>query len=393
MEVIQPTEQNERAIIVDIVRGLALVGVLFANFTSYSDQNVPGDVLNTISTPIDKMLSAFNTIFIEWKFMTIFSVLFGYGFGLILISLEKKSINPVPFFLRRMGWLFVFGLIHSLFWWGDVLNFYCISGALLLLFRKFSPDRILIASVVFMFIATPFTSWLLRAQPEYFTDEHIAKLYEHYKRNNIINIFKANLVFYYFAFIKSGANLHDIIETLGRFLLGYYLVRIRLFDQVERKKTIFLYGLLVSMPLTIGYFLIRWMILNHEISPESIFFEPLIKLGILSASCSYVCTTVLLFIKFGNLKLFGALQALGKMTLTNYLLISGFSVLLLYGIGFGKLGEIPMKIIWVFAFIWLLIEIIFSIFWLKKYRFGLAEWIWRQLTYQQFIPLRRDKNK
>jgi len=81
-----PIQQNERVVVVDIVRGFALTGVLIANFTSYTDQQLPSYILDSISSPLDKTLSEINAVFIEWKFMTLFSILFGYGFGLIIMS-------------------------------------------------------------------------------------------------------------------------------------------------------------------------------------------------------------------------------------------------------------------------------------------------------------------
>jgi len=114
MTTASPIQQNDRVVIVDIIRGFALVGVLIANFTGYNYENIPSSVFNTISSPFDKALIHFNAVFFEWKFYTTFSILFGYGFGLILSSLEKKNINPNVFFIRRMFWLFVFGVIHTL---------------------------------------------------------------------------------------------------------------------------------------------------------------------------------------------------------------------------------------------------------------------------------------
>ncbi len=92
-----PIEQKERAIIVDTLRGFALVGVLIANFTSFTDQQVPSDILNSISSHLDLTLMHINTVFFEWKFMTLFSILFGYGFGLLLTSVEKKNITRIRF--------------------------------------------------------------------------------------------------------------------------------------------------------------------------------------------------------------------------------------------------------------------------------------------------------
>lgn len=387
MTTASPIQQNDRVVIVDIIRGFALTGVLIANFTGYNTENLPSTIVDSISSPFDKVLIDINSVFFEWKFYTIFSILFGYGFGLILASLEKKNTNPNSFFTRRMLWLFVFGVIHTLFWWADVLNYYAICGVLLLGFRKLSPKKILLCSLLFMFIIAPFISFLFRGSPDYFTDKNLQLLYDQYLHGNIIDIFKANLNLYYKAFILNDYDLHDIIETLGRFLFGYFLLRIGLFESIETKKYIFKKILFIAAPAMIAYFIIRWLSLKGMINTDGIFWEPVIKLGILSTSCFYASVLVILFITFGRTKFFIALQSLGKMTLTNYLLVSAFLVTLLYGIGFGKLGTLPMHIVWIYAFVWLLFEIAFSIFWLSKFRFGPAEWIWRQLTYKKKIRL------
>src|SRR4030095_4989131 len=163
-----PIEQKGRTIIVDVIRGFALIGVLFANFISYVNQQTPEQILNAVSSPLDRSLDNINAIFIEWKFMTLFSILFGYGFGLILESLERKNINPNSFFIRRMFWLFIFGCIHAIFWWADVLHLYAMSGVLLLLFRKESNRSILVYAVLLALIIPAAINYALRNQPETF---------------------------------------------------------------------------------------------------------------------------------------------------------------------------------------------------------------------------------
>jgi uncharacterized protein len=386
-----PIQQSERTIIVDIIRGFALTGVLFANFTGYNTENLPSTIVDSISSPFDKVLININTVFFEWKFYTIFSVLFGYGFGLVLSSLEKRNINPNSFFLRRMFWLFVIGVIHTLFWWADVLHYYAICGAFLLSFKKLSIRTILTCSLLFMFIVPPLLSLLFQNDVSYFTDKNMQILYDQYLNRSVIDVFKANISLYYKAFIVTFNELHDLTETLGRFLFGYFLLRVGLFESVETKKSFFRKILLITAPVMIAYFIIWWMSLKEMINTDGILWEPFIKLGILSTSTFYASVLVILFIKFGRSKFFVALQSLGKMTLTNYLLVSAFLVTLLYGIGFGKLGTLPMHIVWVCAFVWLLFEIAFSIFWLNKFRFGSVEWIWRQLTYKKKIRLLKTK--
>lgn len=384
-----PVQQNERNIIVDIVRGFAMVGVLLANFTSYVDQQLPTAILDSISAPIDERLSAINAIFFEWKFFTLFSILFGYGFGLILTSLEKKNINPTPFFLRRMFWLFVIGSIHTLFWWGDVLHLYAMSGIFLLLFRKASARSILVYSLLFMFVLPPAISFATRNIPDFFTDDNMQVLYDQYKYGSLIEVFRENLSLYYNAFIITGGDLHDSVETLGRFLFGYYLLRIRLFESVEGKKKVFIRVILFTTPVVVTYYILRWLSLENKLETGAFYWEPLKKLGIISTSCLYVSLLVIAFISFGQNRFFRSLQALGKMTLTNYLMVSAFLIILLYGIGFGLLGELPMHTIWIYAAVWLAFEILFSTWWLGKFRYGPVEWVWRQLTYQKRIRLRK----
>ncbi|MFM9008055.1 MAG: DUF418 domain-containing protein [Bacteroidota bacterium] len=206
----------------DIIRGFALVGVLLANFSSYVEQQTPEPLLNAISTWPDRFLSGFNVIFLEWKFMNLFSILFGYGFGLILESISRKNIDPNTFFLKRMFWLFVFGFIHCLFWWGDVLHLYAMSGILLLLFKKRSTKSILILSILCMFLIPVGINYLLRNRPETFTAADMTSVYMQYKQESLLDLFKFNLQFYHRMFIASGSNYHDIVQTLGDSCSGFF---------------------------------------------------------------------------------------------------------------------------------------------------------------------------
>ncbi|MFT3908033.1 MAG: DUF418 domain-containing protein [Ferruginibacter sp.] len=386
---ISPIEQKERAVIVDVLRGFALLGVIVANFTSFTDQQVPEDILRSISSPQDNLLMHINTIFFEWKFMTLFSILFGYGFGLLLASIQKKNINPTSFFLKRMFWLFLIGFIHTSFWWFDVLHFYAICGALLLCFRKLSARTILICSLLCMFILPFCFSFILRNQPNTFTDSDWRNVYLQFKHGNLLDVFKTNIIGYYKLFILSASDIHDIIETLGRFLFGYFLLKINLFSSIENKKILFTRSLFVSLPFALFYFIIKWMAVNNTIKTDPVYWEPVIKIGIFSATCLYTSLIVLFFILSGNNAIFKILQTLGKMTLTNYLLVSTIMIIILYGIGFGKLGELSMHQIWLCALGWIIIEILFSYFWLRFFRYGPIEWLWRQLTYWKKLPLKK----
>lgn len=384
-----PIHQKERAIVVDTLRGFAMVGVLIANFTSFTDQQVPSDILKSISSPLDLTLMRINKVFFEWKFMTLFSILFGYGFGLLLTSLEKKNINPNSFFLSRMFWLFIIGFIHTSFWWFDVLHLYAISGMLLLLFRKAASKTVLFSSILLIFILPFCFSFLVRNQPGTFNDADWQNVYEQFKHGNLIDIFRTNLIGYYKLFIVSASDVRDIIETLGRFLFGYYLLRIKLFELIESKKKLFTKILFISSPFALAYIIIKWLAVTDLMNLSSAYWEPFLEIGIISTVSFYSSIVVLAFISFGQTILFKIFQTLGKMTLTNYLLVSVINIVLLYGIGFEKLGELPIHRIWLVAFFCLISEIVFSYYWLRIFRYGPVEWIWRQLTYWKKLPLRK----
>ena len=384
-----PVQQSQRNESVDIVRGLAIVGVLIANFTSFTDQQVPASVLQPISSPLDNVLSGINSIFFEWKFMTLFSILFGYGFGLLISSVERKNINPNAFFIRRMFWLFLIGFIHISFWWFDVLHLYAVSGLFLLFFRKSSNQTVLIGSIFFMIVFPFLTSWVLKDNPDTFTEADGFQIYLQFKNGNLFELFKANLIGYYKLFVISLSEIHDVAETLGRFLLGYYLLRIGFFDTIENKKKLFRKILLITLPLSIAYLFIRWMMFTDRLTNVTVYWEPFIKLGIDCTSLVYALLLLLAFLSSKNNRIFMFLKTMGKMTLTNYLIISAINVIVLYGIGFGKLGEYAMHEIWLIAIACLIFEAFFSLWWLRRFRYGPAEWIWRQLTYRKILPLKK----
>ncbi|GDX47848.1 membrane protein [Bacteroidota bacterium] len=383
------TKQNNRTVVIDIIRGFALLGVLFANFNSFAEQQIPEPILNSISSSTDKMLMCINSLFLEWKFMSLFSILFGYGFGLILESLDRKKINPNLFFIKRMFWLFVLGIMHCLFWWGDVLHLYAMSGVLLLFFRRQSNNVIIVCGILFAFIVPVCINYLLRYLPETFTEADIQELYYQYKQGSIADVIRFNIDFYNRMFMVSGSNLHDIVETLGRFLIGYFLLRIQFFSNVESKKPVFIRVALISAPLMISYFIVRILLLNNMISLNPYLKSLMLSLGIFATTTCYVSTLIIVYNTLGLNLFFSALQSIGRMTLTNYLGVSAFLVVLLYGFGFNKLGELPIYKMWLVALIWLMIEITYSIYWLRVFRYGPMEWLWRQLTYWKRMQLRK----
>src|SRR5271156_5809567 len=133
-----PVSLSERILFIDVLRGMALFGILAANMRAFF---APLDAYGTIGllfhSRVDVWAQGFIDLFIQGKFISIFSFLFGMGFAIQMSRAEARGARFMGFYPRRLLALALFGLIHGmLIWAGDVLLTYAVSGAILLLFRK-----------------------------------------------------------------------------------------------------------------------------------------------------------------------------------------------------------------------------------------------------------------
>jgi len=384
--------ETTRQTYIDFLRGIAMIGVIFANFNSYLEQQLPFELLSESANRIDNFLMSFNTIFLEWKFMSLFSILFGYGFGVILSSMEKAGANPTTFFIRRMIWLFILGVIHTCFWLGDVLHLYAICGVLLLLFRNMEAKKLLPVGLI-LTIGPSLVMAFIKTFYTFGHNEHLADdVYAGLMSNNLLTLFHTNIRGYYDMYIITGSEWHDIPETLGRFLLGFWLLKsntIENFVLSSEKLKRLVYQ--VSIPVLL-YWILRGSLLSESsFIPQSPFISPFIKFGILLNTLFYSALALLIYSNHKNSKPVNLIINLGKMTLTNYLLVSAFMITVLYGIGLGMMDQIRISQIWLMAVGFVIMALYGSKKWLSKFKFGPAEWIWRQLSWNKRLPLLRQK--
>jgi uncharacterized protein len=386
-----PIEQKERIVVVDVLRGFALFGVLLGNFSSMLTNNVPQSIIDAHATGIDTFLNKLHDIFIENKFMCLFSILFGYGFGVIMERLKKKNINPTPFFLRRMLWLFVFGCVNLAFWNGDILHIYALTGVFLLFFKKQSNRSVLLFSIFFLFVLP---TVIRRSQHYFFNisadfDAIVNNYYHAYKSGSLKDVVAINYKTYPSEWINTWIEWRDMSETLGRFLLGYYILRRQLLINLDENILLIKKVWGYTFAVTVLYFVL--VLLNDEkvISTPSFILYPFFKTGILFTTLFYATSLIQLYYKKRLSWLMQAFRNLGCMTLTNYLTETIVYVIIFYGIGFGLLGDFSFRIIWLCSFVVYFLQAIFSKWWLSKYNYGPVEWIWRQLTYRQRFQLRK----
>ena len=141
-----PVKVSERFAILDVLRGFALLGICMANFPEFSLYNfLPQEVKSSMSTAVqDNITRWLLYIFVDGKFYTLFSLLFGIGFSIIIRNAERKKADGFRIFYRRMVLLFIIGFMHLMFIWsGDILMLYALLGMLLPLFRRMSDKGLL----------------------------------------------------------------------------------------------------------------------------------------------------------------------------------------------------------------------------------------------------------
>jgi len=151
---LSPTQAEERISLIDVLRGLALFGIIAANMRGFAGPLTsyfrPSLVWNARS---DFWVQAFIDTFIQGKFITIFAFLFGVGFVLQFTRAEKRHGRFVRVYVRRLFALILIGALHQLlFWWGDILISYALGGLLLIPFRKRKNKTILIWALALMFV-------------------------------------------------------------------------------------------------------------------------------------------------------------------------------------------------------------------------------------------------
>ena len=134
---LSPVLANERVEILDVLRGLAICGILVGNMQWFSGYGMMPPALAAQSGTADQITTFLVHFFVEGKFYSIFSFLFGFGFALQISRAEERGDGKASLFKRRLFWLLVIGLLHAyLLWAGDILSIYALLGFVLILFRK-----------------------------------------------------------------------------------------------------------------------------------------------------------------------------------------------------------------------------------------------------------------
>lgn len=403
---IAPIQAKERFVILDALRGFALLGICLANFPEFSLYTFqPAEVTAAMpSAAIDRVVRFVQYLFIDGKFYTIFSILFGIGFSIIIANAERKGANGFKIFYRRMSVLALIGFLHlMLLWSGDILLLYAIAGMLLPLFRRLSDRMLLAVSALFIFVpvliewSTGMAQISLSAWASDLQWHYCAK-YGITEENFGVWLRDARSYAGVFQFLIQGAfermweflEGHRLLKVMGLFLLGFYIGRNRIYaglachrKEIGRTGTI---SLLVGLPLSVVY---AWDSVSGHPFGDTV-ASLLYAVSVVPMGISYMAGMAWLFMKYETSGMWRYIAAPGRMALTNYIGQSLIGILLFYGIGFGWGASVGLGTTELIACGVFVVELLCSLAWLRYFRYGPLEWIWRMLTYGEYLKIKKE---
>ena len=401
---ISPVKTSERYVILDALRGFALLGICMANFPEFSLYTFlsPEAVAAMPTAVADTITRYLLYVLVDGKFYTLFSLLFGIGFSIIIRNAERKGANGFRIFYRRMGMLLLFGFLHLMFIWsGDILMLYALLGMLLPLFRRVSDKKLLGWALFFLILpiamdgVCEMTHTNLALPFIHLQDTYCAK-YGINEANFAYWLHDAEDYGTVFQFLVQGAcvRMQEFIignryfKVLGLFLIGFYIGRHRVYADLEGGRNllvkVFRRGFTLGLPYSLLY---AWSSMSGHPFGNTLhsvcYFISVYPLGFAYASGLY-----LLYLKWKEGSIWKWLAAPGRMALTNYLGQSVIGMFLFYGIGLGWGSTIGLWQTEVIVLAVFLFQMLFSRLWLSGFKFGPLEWIWRMLTYGKWLAIR-----
>jgi uncharacterized protein len=401
-----PVREHERIIALDVLRGVALLGILAMNIRSFSGPFAT--YLNPFAmyeySGVNRAAFWVTTLLFDTKMISIFSMLFGVGALIYSGKGSDGESSTTRLWYRRNFWLLVIGLVHAyLIWAGDILVVYSLCAFLFLWWTRKLPAWMLVLLATAMFAV----GGLLTAghalgfesmSPEAKAEDVALWQPSPQEFANEIAVYRGG----YFSITRHRAPDELAVHTYffltyllwsagGMMVFGQALWKWRVLTGARSGPfyaALALVGYIIGLPLVwIG---MQQLEAVRFAAPQRHALELYNYFGSMAVALGHVGLVLWLFRTWPAAAWFGRLAAVGRMAITNYLMQSVICTTLFYGYGFGLFGRLDYA--WqlvVVAAVWAL-QLVLSPWWLRRFYFGPVEWLWRWLTYGARPPLRRS---
>lgn len=387
-----PVKAKERIQAIDVLRGLALFGVLMVNLVTIFRVSIFQQFLpQAADVPVlDQLANGFVSTFLESKMISLFSLLFGVG---LAIQFERLSSNDARMLLllRRLLVLLAFGLIHvCLIWNGDILTEYALIGLVAVPFL-FVPNRGLVVCALITFVLFAALSSLLPPgfwPTQDWIRQQVADANHVYATGGFTDVLR-------FRMQEIGAILQLLIyispRTLGLFLTGIWVWRTGVLRRPEMHKRTLIGVAILGMSAGSILTFFDEMGSNAISSPLLHWISWAIPLGPVFVALGYASIVLLLFTSSRARQVLGIFAPLGRMAFTNYILQSVIFGWIFYGYGLGYFGRLGAAQTFLLGLAVYIAQVLASTWWLRRYRFGPIEWLWRTLMYGARQPMTLPK--
>ena len=382
------TDPHERLLAIDVVRGLALFGVMAVNLVNEFRVSIFEQHLGTLvfATLRDVAAGTFVNVALQAKAISLFSFLFGVSLAILYERLSRSG-RPLYWLSRRLTALLALGALHLLFIWnGDILTHYALAGFLVLPLLASSRVTIAFVAIVLLlvFAALPFPPPAFPWPSPEELREHVAQASDVYRNGGYWELLR-----FYLRELPLVITLAAYVfpRTVALILLGILAWRTGLFrgTRLDRRRLI----CIAAIGLSVGGFLTLAPAAGAELAIErfGLWSYSLPALAPVLLAFGYGGAAVSFAQRYPNSRPITWLAPIGRMAFTNYVLQSlVFSFVFFYGLGyFGRAGAFATLLFGVAVFA---LQCWASAWWLRHYRFGPLEWLWRTLMYGRVQPMR-----
>jgi uncharacterized protein len=409
-ETFAPVLAGERVQTIDILRGIAILGVLVVNMQFFfAPMSEMFSGTDRWPGAVDGAAEALIRFLAQGKFYTMFSFLFGLGMAIQMERAEARGGSFVPFFARRLSWLLLIGAAHAfLLWFGDILATYALVGFPLILFRKRKNLTLLVWTIALAPIPLLLMALFVGAvqlalhspaaadveqdllemrQRSSAMTETAREVYANgsYSEMLPVRAREVGLIYQYSFMAVPG--------ILAMFLIGLNLGRRRFFHRVPEQLPAIRrwFGILVLIGLPANAVLTATMGSIDQVvpSPALLLQQIAFTFGGPALCFAYVLGILLLLQDERWRQRLTPLAAVGRMALTNYLTHSILFTTIANGYGLGLYGRVGPAAGLVMALALYAVQVVLSNWWLRRFRFGPMEWLWRSLSYLRPQPLAR----
>ena len=399
-----PVAKSDRIVAIDVLRGFAVLGILIVNIQGFA--RVASAFLNPTSGRVlegaDLWTWGAVYLFADTKFISIFSLLFGAGIAMMSERMAERGVSGTGLHYRRNAWLLAIGLIHAyLIWHGDILVTYALCGFLLYPLRNLEARRLLWIGGCAVAVVLPLWTLLAVSIPYWPEADRMALVADWAPSREAVEAEIAAFRGGWAEQVRARAPIAAELQTTallgmliwragGMMLVGMALYK---FGVVTAKRSSAFYRRMVVAGLAAGLPLAAagvWYKIRVGFAWDRAMFQGGLfnYVGSIGVFLGYL-GLVMLMVKGGRLpRLQQRLAATGRMALTNYITQSLICSLVFYGHGLGLFERVggPGQV-GIVAAIWAL-QLIWSPWWLARYRFGPLEWLWRSATYGRRQPMR-----